>query len=137
MIPAKNTSLYRIIIPGFTLLVSFTISSCSSPPGMYIDLSKQAIVSCDGEGINEIKIESDSGEVTLEGTPSVIYLNKKNEVARTSIYGETVGDIVLNLKPNCNYMVSKHMGADRGDFRVSFKTDASGNITTTTGKYCP
>jgi hypothetical protein len=100
------------IMLTFALITSVIMSSCSGSSGFYIDIKKEATVTCDGMGLKEIRIENDSSEVTLEGTESIIYFNKKNAVARTSIYGDVINNFELKLKPNCTYKVSKRIGFD-------------------------
>jgi hypothetical protein len=122
--PRKNL---RIMLCAI-LSISLTSVSCSEPSGIYIDIKKGAIVSCDGIGLNRITVENDSSEVTLEGTQSIIYFNKKNSVSRTTVYGDIVDNFVLKLKPNCIYHVTKYNGFDRGNLHLTFKTDSSGMI---------
>jgi hypothetical protein len=125
----------RLMFFAVLLLCSF-IYSCDSPTHIYIDIKKQAIVTCDGAGLKEIEIESDFDEVTLEGTDPIIYLNKKNEVSRTSIYDKTVDNFILKLRPNCTYTVTKHNGSDRGNTKLEFETDASGKIVKASDVNC-
>ncbi len=81
-------------------------------------------------------IESDSDAVNLEGTASEIYFNKKNDVARTSIYGHVIYDYVLKLKPNCDYTVTKYNEHDRGPIVITFKTNSNSQVTNASSLDC-
>ena len=118
------------------LLICSLIYSCSSPTNIYIDIKKQAIVTCDGTGLKEVEIESEFDDVTLEGTDAVIYLNKKSEASRTSVYNITVYDYIFKLRPNCTYTVTKRNGSDRGPTKLEFETDASGKIVKASSVDC-
>jgi hypothetical protein len=124
------------IILALVIWISIVISGCSEPGGIYIDIKKEAIVSCDGTGLKEISIENDSTEVTLHGTKSIVYFNKRNSVSRTSIYGEDVKDFELKLKPHCSYKVIEHVGFDRGNVTITFRTDSLGKIITASYTDC-
>jgi outer membrane protein assembly factor BamE (lipoprotein component of BamABCDE complex) len=129
----------RRTIKSFIILViilSTALCSCSGPSGIYIDLKNQAICTCDGKGLKEIRIENDSSKVKLEGTRSIIYFNKVNSVSRTTIYGDVVYDYVLKLKPNSNYRVKKINGYDQGPFTITFKTDGTGKVITASNINC-
>jgi hypothetical protein len=127
---------YQRTIIYFIILICVMLYSCSEPLGIYIDIKKQAIVSCDGEGLKEIGIESDFSGVKLEGRGSIIYFNEKNDVFRTSLYGDVVYDYVLKLRPNCSYVVTKYNGYDRGPFKITFKTDAAGKVIKASDENC-
>jgi len=116
------------IILVFAMWTSIVINGCSEPSGIYIDIKKQAIISCNGTGLKEIRIENDSSEITLQSTKSIVYFNKINLVSRTSIYGDDVKDFELKLKPHCSYKVMERMGFDRGNFTITFRTDSLGKI---------
>lgn len=89
-------------------IICASFCSCSGPSGIYIDITNQAIYTCDGQGLKEIRIENNSTEVKLEGTGSIMYFNKMNSVSRTTIYGDVVYNYVLKLKPNSSYVVEKN-----------------------------
>ena len=110
--------------------------SCSNPDHIYIDIKKQAIVSCNGVGLDHIEIKSDSSNITLEGTQPIVYFNKENDVSRTSLYNEVIYNYVLKLKPNCNYQLVKYNGSDRGSFIITFKTNDSAKVTTASVLNC-
>lgn len=124
------------IILALVIWISIVTSGCSEPGGIYIDIKKEAIVSCDGTGLKEIRIENDSSEVTLQGTQSIVYFNKRNPVLRTTIYGEDVKDFELKLKPRCSYKVIERIGFDRGNFTITFRTDSLGKIITASDTNC-
>jgi hypothetical protein len=120
------------------IIIAFVcfLTSCFKSNSIYVDIKKNAIVSCDGQGLKEIKIENESESINLEGTEPVIYFNKKNHVAKTSVYGEVVYDYVLKLKPNSNYTITKYNGYDRGPIEVTFRTDGIGRVTETSDEKC-
>ncbi len=86
--------------------------------------------------MKEIEIESDSVDITLKGTESIIYFNKKNTALKTSLYNRVVFDYLLKLKPNRIYRVTKYMGSDRGNLRITFKTDDSRKIISASDINC-
>ncbi|MBS1502604.1 MAG: hypothetical protein JST32_11115 [Bacteroidetes bacterium] len=120
----------------FAICISIVITGCSEPSGIYIDIKKEAIVSCDGIGLKEVRIEDDSSRVVLEGTQPIIYFHRINPVAKTSIYGDAVYNFELKLKPHCSYKVIKPMGFDRGTITITFRTDSSGKIITASNTNC-
>lgn len=96
---------------------------------VYIDIKKQAIVSCTSHGFKNLEIKNDSSSIILEGTPFIIYFNKKNLIACTTIsYDSVVYDYVLKLKPNITYTVTSRIGGDQGPNRISFKQMKQGKL---------
>jgi hypothetical protein len=51
----------RIIV----FIFSFTYVGCSSPNLFYIDISKQAIISCKGRGFKRITVSNDFRDIVL------------------------------------------------------------------------
>ncbi|SCW77782.1 hypothetical protein SAMN03159284_04095 [Mucilaginibacter sp. NFR10] len=123
---------------GCALYTTLSLASCAKSSGFYIDVKKDAIVSCNGESLNEMSLEDDSSSVTLRSSESVIYFNKKNLglAAQMDFNGEVINDFDLKLKPKCAYKLRKHMGYDRGAFSATFKTDSLGNIIMTSNANC-
>lgn len=120
------------------LYLQIVLVACSTSNGIYIDIKKGAIVSCDGKGLNEISIEDDSSDMTLQSPQSIIYFNKKNTglVAKTIFNRDLVNDFDLKLKQKCTYKLRKRMGYDRGNFTVTFKTDSTGSVITASNTSC-
>ncbi len=118
----------REIAFAVAFIMCSAIFGCSTPSLIHIDIKKGAIVSCDGMPVKEMRIESDSDEVTLEGASSITYFNQKNNVSKTTIRGKVVYDYVLKLRRNCVYRITKPGEMDRGSIHVDFKTDSVGNI---------
>ena len=118
------------------MFISISLCACSQPGGIYIDIKENAIISCDGIGFKEIRIENESETIMLEGTQSTIYFNKKNNVFRTSLYGDILNDYVLKLKPNSRYVVTKYNGYDRGPINVTIQTDMIGRVIKASVEKC-
>ena len=132
IIKRKNHKIFLALI----IWISIVTSGCSKPGGIYIDIKKEAIISCDGTGLKELRIENESNEVTLQGTQSIVYFNKRNSVSRATIYGEDIKNFELKLKPRCSYKVIEHMGFDRGNFTITFRTDSFGKIIAASDTNC-
>jgi hypothetical protein len=117
--------------------IMFIISyGCSSPNTFYIDVKKQAIISCKGAGFKKISISNETKEINLEGTEPIIYFNEINNASQTSIYDSIVYDYKLVLQPKSTYEIKAHIGYDRALFTVTFKTDSLGKISSSSKLSC-
>lgn len=119
------------------LSASLAFLSCGHDSFLYVDIQKQAIISCDGNWSHYVSIESEYDEVILEGAPPVILFNKTGDAVKMFYNGAGVDNHVLTLRPNCDYTVSKSNGFDRGPLRISFKTDSLCRIVTASDTICP
>jgi hypothetical protein len=118
------------------LVFCFFLNSCSTHIPFYVDINKQAIVSCDGNGMKYISIEGDSMEIIVEGTPSILYFGKEIDASKVSIFDSVVYNYKIMLRPNSKYKASTRTGYDRGPFAISFSTDRSGFICQATITAC-
>lgn len=117
-------------------LVCILLNGCSEVNSVYIDVNKQALVSCNKTGLKRLTIENDSTTITLEGTESIIYFNQENNIAKITLNNKTVDDYKLQLQGNSNYKVIVENGYDRGPFVVTFKTNKVGKIIETSNPDC-
>jgi hypothetical protein len=125
-------NIISVAIRGIKFLLVFLFpiffGSCSEVNKIYIDIQKQAIVSCSIVGLKRITITNDSSNIILEGTGSIVYFNQVNAASETSVNGKRVNDYKLRLMGNCSYTVTKDNGYDRGPIKIKFRTDSSGIV---------
>jgi hypothetical protein len=103
---------------------------------MYIDIKKNAIVSCTGHGFKHLEIESDSTSISLISAASIVYFNQKNTYACIRLNDSVVCNYLLKLKPNKEYIITSRVCGDQGPKKISFKTDQSGNIISASDSSC-
>ncbi len=116
--------------------VCVLLNVCSEVNSIYIDINRQALVSCNKTGLKRLTIENDSTTITLEGTESIIYFNQENNIAKVTFNDKTLDDYKLTLQENSNYRVTVENGYDRGPFIATFKTNKVGKIIETSNPNC-
>jgi len=117
-------------------LCMFILYSCGEPNGFYIDIKKQAIVSCTGHGFKHLEIESDSSAITLQGTSSIVYLNTINKDACTKMNDSIVCNYLLKLQPSKSYRIISRIDGDQGAMIQTFTTNKIGRIILASDSIC-
>ena len=124
------------------LLTAMFLYSCGASPGVvFLDMKKQAIVSCSGGPINNIRIETPNNYITFEANKkdiSVIYLNRINlDFKITMDNNEKISsNYEFKLTPNFPYTAISYNGYDRGPFKLTFTTDSLGRVISASNTEC-
>ena len=135
----KNAIIYFFLVFILTLMISCTDRSVV----IYIDASKKAIISCNGNAIHEVDINGPDSTITYTSfgdnkEADTIYFNKKNSAFRITVSWNSINNnYILNLKPNSSYEIKSRSGTgDQGPFRLVFKTNSKGNIIDEQANHC-
>jgi hypothetical protein len=117
----------------FILSLILLFAACSGS-NVYVDKTKKAIVSRDGNPLQKVVVDGGGTEVTFlvyDNTKdnSVIYFNRHNPGFMVSEGFGLNKDYVLKLKPHKKYTVSCYADTkDQSPSMINFKTDYNGNI---------
>jgi hypothetical protein len=135
----QNSIIYFFLVFILTLLISCTDRSVE----IYIDVSKEAIISCNGNAIREVDINSPDSTITYTSfgdnkEADTIHFNKKNSAFRITVSWNSINNnYILNLKPNSSYEIkSRSSNGDQGPFRLVFKTNSKGYILDEQANHC-
>lgn len=115
------------------LLPVLFFAACSGG-NFYVDKTKKAIISRNGNPLQKVVVDGGGSEVTFmvyDNTKdnSVIYFNRHNPGFMVSEGFGLNKDYVLKLKPHSKYTVSCYTDAkDQSATMINFRTDYNSNI---------
>lgn len=124
IINENSINMRRVIV-----LCCILFSSCSDDPALiYVDLQKQAIVSCSNNFHSHLEINGGDENITLQGAWPTVYFNQPVKAMTILVNGEKTDSLFLQLKPSSAYEIWKENAADRGPLRITMETDSTGRV---------